>query len=75
MTNQELYTLNAKVSAGNASSQEKDLYMEELYQRGSISQKQYDSYKKGEHVDSIIQAALIVGGILLLGYVVGKLVS
>jgi len=75
MTHQELYNLNAKLSAGTASNKEKDLYMEELYQRGSISQKQFDSYKRGEHVDSILQTALIVGGILLLGYVVGKLVS
>ena len=70
---QRLLFLSNKVKSGQANKSEKDEYMDLLFRNRSITQKQYDDYRAGRNVDDIIGAALVIGGIVLLGYLLGKL--
>ena len=70
---QRLFSLSQKVKTGHATKPEKDEYMELLYQNNSITHKQYNDYKSGRNVEDIFNTALVIGGIVLLGYLLGKL--
>lgn len=72
---QRLSYLGDKVKAGNASKTEKDEFMSLLYQNGSISSIQYNEYKAGRNTEDIVNAALAVGAIVLLGYLLSELFS
>lgn len=67
-----LLFLNEKVNSGNATKEEKDELMNLLYFNNSITQKQYDDYKAGRNRDELVRTALTIGGIVLLGYLIGK---
>ena len=69
---QRLLSLSQKVKTGQANKAEKDEYMELLYQNNSITAKQYNDYKSGRNVEDVLGAALVIGGIVLLGYLLGK---
>jgi hypothetical protein len=71
----DLVFLGDKVKNGDASKTEKDKFMELLYQNGSISKHQYDDYIKGRNTEAIVNAALAVGAIVLLGYFIEKMFS
>jgi hypothetical protein len=64
--------LTEKLNSGLASQAEKDEYMKMIYQNGSITQKQYQDYLNGRNTQDIVKAAIIIGGIILLGYLLGK---
>ena len=64
----KLYNLNNKVNNNIATQAEKDELIKLLYEDNHITQKQYDDYRSGKNTDSIIKIALIITGILLLGY-------
>lgn len=68
-----LLFLNQKVKNRTATNEETEEYMNFLYMNGSITPKQYQDYKSGKNVEEIIKAGLIIGGIVLLGYALGKL--
>lgn len=70
-----LLELNLKVKNGRASKMEKDEYMQELFARNSITKKQYSDYKQGRNSEDILDAALAIGGIVLLGYLIGELLN
>jgi hypothetical protein len=70
---QRLLSLSNKVKSNQASKPEKDEYMNLLYHNDSITQKQYNDYKQGRNVEEIINAALVIGGIVLLGYLLTKI--
>lgn len=70
---QRLLFLSNKVKSGQATKTEKDEYMDLLYTNRSVTQKQYNDYKSGRNVEEIVNAALVIGGIVLLGYLLGKL--
>lgn len=70
-----LLDLNQKVKSGTATKADKDEYMLLLLNRGSITNKQYNDYLQGRNVDEIVEAALVIGGILLLGYALSKLLK
>ena len=73
---QRLSFLGDKVKAGAATKAEKDEFMFMLYQNGSITVKQYNDYKiNGNNVnaDEIVNAALAVGAVVLIGYVLSEL--
>lgn len=72
MNYQRLLSLSQKVKAGHANKSEKDEYMDLLYKNKSITIKQYNDYKAGRNVEDILGAALVIGGIVLLGYLLGK---
>jgi hypothetical protein len=65
--------LGDKVKAGTASKAEKDEFMSMLYQNGSINEKQYKDYKANRNIDEIVNAALAVGAVLLIGYLLSEL--
>ena len=58
-----------------ASSSEKDEYMLLLYQNKSITKSQYDKYLSDKSSDNVLGAAITIGGILLLGYIIDKLAN
>lgn len=69
---QRLSFLGDKVKADTATKAEKDEFMHILYQNGSITAKQYNDYKGNSNTDDIVNAALAVGAVLLIGYLLGE---
>jgi hypothetical protein len=70
-----LLTLNQKVQQNSATNLEKDELMSLLYRNNSITRKQYDDYKSGQNIEEVFKAALVIAGIVLLGYVLDKVFS
>ncbi|WP_339790914.1 hypothetical protein [uncultured Imperialibacter sp.] len=70
---QKLLSLSQKVQSGKATKDQTDEYMSLLLQNKSITAKQYSDYKSNRNVDDIVNAAVVIGGIVLLGYLLGKL--
>ena len=68
--------LGDKLKSGIATKQEKDEYMLMLYNNGSISQNQYNDYLINGNKyksDEIVNAALSIGAVLLIGYIIGEM--
>jgi Ni,Fe-hydrogenase I small subunit len=68
--------LGDRLKAGLATKQEKDEYMLILYKNGSITQKQYNEYLANgnkANTDEIVNAALAVGAVLLIGYLISEM--
>ena len=73
-----LSELGDRIKANNASQQEKDEYMQLLLKSGSISREQYDEYYNNQGTkqgDDVLGAALAVGAIFLIGYLIKELTS
>lgn len=70
---ERLSYLGDKVKAGTASKSEKDEFMLLLYQNGNITAVQYNDYVDGRNTDKIINAALAVGAVVLIGYLLKQL--
>lgn len=73
---QKLSYLGDRLRTGLATKQEKDEYMLILYKNGNITQKQYDEYlANGSKIntDEIVEAALAVGAVLLIGYLIKEI--
>ena len=68
-----LSTLGEKVKANQASNSEKDESMSLLYQDGRITEKQYTDYLNKKNSDDILNAALAIGAIVLIGYLLGEI--
>jgi len=67
-----LHFLSQKVKSAQATKSETDEYMELLYQNNSITPKQFKDYKAGRNKEDILGASIVIGGIVLLGYLLGK---
>jgi len=67
--------LGDKVRAGNASKVEKDEFMSILYNDGKISPVQYNDYISNRNVENIINTALAVGAVLLIGYLLSEVIK
>lgn len=67
--------LNGKVKNSSASIAEKDEYMTLLYRNNSITKNQYEKYLKDKNSGNLIDTAITIGGIILLGYIIDKLTS
>ena len=68
--------LGDKLKDGQATKLEKDEYMQMLYNNGNITQKQYNDYlANGNKIntDEIVNAALAVGALLLIGYLISEM--
>jgi hypothetical protein len=68
--------LGDKLKSGIATSQEKDEYINILYKNGKISQKQYEAYfanPNKSNSEEILNAALSIGAILLIGYLISEM--
>lgn len=62
-----------KIRKNIASKSEKDEYMLILFKNGSITQKQYQDFLNDKNTEDIINAAVAIGAIILLGYLLSKL--
>jgi hypothetical protein len=71
----KLQQLSDKVKSNTATQLEKDEYMVLLYNNGSITKNQYDKYNTDKSNNESLGAAITIGGIILLGYLIGKLVG
>lgn len=71
----KLQQLSDKVKSNTATQSEKDEYMSLLYNNGSITKNQYDKYITDKNSNESLGAAITIGGIILLGYIIGKLVE
>ncbi len=65
--------LGDKVKAGVATKAEKDEYMLMLYQNGKITTNQYNDYSSNRNSDDIVNAALGIGALVLIGYLLSQL--
>lgn len=72
MNYKRLSELNRKVKNGKATPEEQNELMAILFNNGSITQKQYQDYLNGKNPDDIVSAALVIAGIVLLGYLLAK---
>lgn len=75
---QRLSYLGDKVKLGLATKTEKDEFMFMLYQNGSITPKQYNDYKVNgntNQTEEIVNAALAVGAVLLIGYLISEMLK
>jgi len=70
-----LAELNSKMKFGSSNKKEKDELVQILKNSGSLSEKQYSNYRSGRNAEDIFEAALVIGGIVLLGKLIDKLVS
>lgn len=73
---QRLSYLGDRLRAGLATKQEKDEYMLILYRNGKITQQQYNEYLangNNSNTDEIVNAALAVGAVLLIGYLISEM--
>ncbi|WP_444647882.1 hypothetical protein ACSLMO_06465 [Flavobacterium columnare] len=71
----KLQQLSDKVKNNTATDREKDEYMLMLYNNGSITKNQYDKYLSDKSSNESLGAAITIGGIILLGYLISKLVG
>lgn len=71
----QLSHLGDKVRAGAATKQEKDEFMRILHQNGSITNEQYEAYKKDQNTEDIVKAGLAVGAVILIGYLLKEMFS
>ncbi len=68
--------LGDRLKAGLATKQERDEYMLILYKNGNITQQQYNEYIANgnkANTDEIVNAALAVGAVLLIGYLISEM--
>lgn len=73
---QRLSYLGDKVKLGTATKAEKDEFMYMLYKNGSITPNQYNDYKangNATNTEEIVNAALAVGAVLLIGYLISEM--
>ena len=70
-----LAELNDKAKSGSTTRAERDELMSLLFESKSITDKQFNDYKAGKNVQDIFNAALIIGGIVLLGKIINELTS
>jgi hypothetical protein len=71
----KLQQLSDKVKSNTATQLEKDEYMVLLYNNGSITKNQYDKYINDKNSNESLGAAITIGGIILLGYLISKFVD
>jgi len=72
---QRLLELNRKIRHNIATKEEKDELMKLLFENGSISEKKYQEYTNGRNTEDLVQMGLIIGGIILFGYLLEKSVK
>lgn len=65
--------LGERVKTNLASKPEKDEYMLMLRQSNNITEQQYNDYLANRNTEEILNAALAIGAIVLIGYVLKEL--
>lgn len=70
-----LLELKELINQNQASSRQKKEYLELLYRNGNITESQYKSFLKNQNTDDIIKAALTIGGVVLVAWLISKLLE
>ena len=65
--------LGDKVKNGTATSAETDEFMKAIYENGKITKQQYNDYISNRDKQNVIDAALAVGAIWLIGSLLAEL--
>lgn len=68
--------LGDRLKAGLATKQERDEYILILYKNGNITQQQYNEYLANgnkSNTEEIVNAALSIGAVILIGYLLSEL--
>ncbi len=68
-----LLELKRLIDSNKASTQQKKEYIEILYRNGNITKEQYEAYLNNQNADEIINAALTIGGVILVAWLISKL--
>ena len=69
-----LNSLSQKLNNNQATKDEKDEYMQLMYSYGKITSQQYQEYLRNkDDSNELVNGALAIGGIFLLGYLLSKL--
>ena len=71
----KLSYLGDRVKLGIATKEEKDEFMWILFQNGSITQKHYNDYQSNQNAEEIVKAALAIGVVILIGYLLKEILS
>jgi len=72
---QRLSYLGEKVKANLATKPEKDEFMLMLRNSRNITERQYNDYLSNRNAEEVVNAALAVGAIVLIGYLLNELLS
>ena len=73
---ERLIYLNQKINNNTASKAEKDEYMRALFENGNLTKEQYDKYMSDAATqEEIVKAALTIGGIILVAYLLERLLK
>ena len=75
MTEERLSELNDKIKNGVASPADEKEYMTFLFNNGNITEKQYDNYMSGKNKEDMLKGALLVGGALLVAWIIKRLLG
>lgn len=67
-----LHELKVLIDSGGATTTEKNEYMKKLFDNGNIKKEQYESFIQGKNSDNILRAGSVIGGFVLLHWVVFK---
>ena len=65
---ERMCVLDEKINNNMASQEEKNEYMQWLYQSGRLTEKIYNSYITGRNAESWFKSALLLGGFILMRY-------
>jgi len=72
---QRLLDLKELINNKQASKEDKKEYMKLMFEHGHITKKQYEDYISNSNSDDIIKGALTIGGVLLAGWLISKLLD
>jgi hypothetical protein len=72
---ERLLELKEKIENSQANESETSEYMELMYKNGHITKSQYESFKSSKNSDAIIKGALTIGGIIIAGWLISKLID
>lgn len=72
---ERLLKLKRLIDTSQASHKDKKEYLKLLYENDNITKQQYESYLKDQNSSDIVNAALIIGGFLLLTWLINRLLE
>ncbi len=75
MDYRRLSELGERVKGGIATKVEKDEFMELLHNNGSITDRQYQEYQNNQNMEEILNAALAIGAIILIAYLLKEILG
>lgn len=70
-----LSQLGDKVKSNIATKEEKDEYMNLMLKYEKITPQQFNDYKQNKNADEILNGALTIGAIFLLGYALKAIIE